>query len=50
MFHHSSMFLHVGECMGKCVDECVGECMGECMSEAECMGNVSVSAWVRVGV
>ena len=36
MFHHSSMFLHVGECMGKSVDECVGESMGECAGE--CVG------------
>ena len=57
VFHHSSMFLHVGECMGKCVDECVGECMGECAGECvgECvlhfvwMG-VSSPVWRRIWI
>ena len=51
VFHHSSMFLHVGECMGKCVDECVGECMGECAGECvgECVLHfVYLNVWMGV--
>ena len=51
VFHHSSMFLHVGECMGKSVDECVGESMGECAGECvgECVLHfVYLNVWMGV--